>query len=168
VIDAYRQVTAEIPDAQLAMVGSMASDDPEGREYFQKTYEYADNDPDIKILSNLNNVGAIRGQRLSVAVRRLPAEVDPRGLRADDHRGAVEGTADDRWQRRRDPVADRERRLRFPRQFRRGVRGRSLEILKDPGLGKTLRPRRQGARPPRGPLAAPVRDWLDLLNRLDT
>ena len=59
VIDAYRQVTEQIPDAQLAMVGSMATDDPEGREYFQKTYEYADNDPDIKILSNLNNVGAI-------------------------------------------------------------------------------------------------------------
>ena len=48
-----------MPEAQLAMVGSMATDDPEGREYFQKTYEYADNDPDIKILSNLNNVGAI-------------------------------------------------------------------------------------------------------------
>ncbi len=59
VIDAYRQVTEQVPDAQLAMVGSMATDDPEGREYFQKTYEYADNDPDIKILSNLNNVGAI-------------------------------------------------------------------------------------------------------------
>ncbi|HWH19118.1 MAG TPA: glycosyl transferase family 1, partial [Solirubrobacterales bacterium] len=59
VIDAYREVTEQIPDAQLAMVGSMATDDPEGREYFQKTYEYADNDPDIKILSNLNNVGAI-------------------------------------------------------------------------------------------------------------
>ena len=48
-----------MPEAQLAMVGSMATDDPEGREYFQKTFEYADNDPDIKILSNLNNVGAI-------------------------------------------------------------------------------------------------------------
>ena len=58
-IDAYREVTEQVPEAQLAMVGSMATDDPEGREYFQKTYEYADNDPDIKILSNLNNVGAI-------------------------------------------------------------------------------------------------------------
>ena len=52
-------MTEQVPEAQLAMVGSMATDDPEGREYFQKTYEYADNDPDIKILSNLNNVGAI-------------------------------------------------------------------------------------------------------------
>ena len=59
VIDAYREVTEQVPEAQLAMVGSMATDDPEGREYFQKTFEYADDDPDIKILSNLNNVGAI-------------------------------------------------------------------------------------------------------------
>ena len=59
VIDAYRQVTEQVPEAQLAMVGSMATDDPEGMEYFQKTFEYADGDEDIKILSNLNNVGAI-------------------------------------------------------------------------------------------------------------
>jgi trehalose synthase len=59
VIDAYREVTAQVPEAQLAMVGSMATDDPEGMEYFQKTFEYAGGDEDIKILSNLNNVGAI-------------------------------------------------------------------------------------------------------------
>ena len=59
VIDAYRQVTAEIPEVQLALVGSMATDDPEGWEFFQRTFEYAAGDPDIKILNNLNNVGAI-------------------------------------------------------------------------------------------------------------
>ncbi|HWO84252.1 MAG TPA: glycosyltransferase, partial [Solirubrobacterales bacterium] len=59
VIDAYREVTEQVPAAQLAMVGSMATDDPEGMEYFQKTFEYAEGDEDIKILSNLNNVGAI-------------------------------------------------------------------------------------------------------------
>jgi trehalose synthase len=59
VIDAYRLVTEQIPEAQLALVGSMATDDPEGWEFFQKTFEYADSDPDIKILNNLNNVGAI-------------------------------------------------------------------------------------------------------------
>ena len=48
-----------MPEAQLALVGSMATDDPEGWEFFQKTFEYADGDPDIKILNNLNNVGAI-------------------------------------------------------------------------------------------------------------
>ena len=33
------------------------TDDPEGMEYFQKTFEYADGDPDIYILSNLNTWG---------------------------------------------------------------------------------------------------------------
>jgi trehalose synthase len=59
VIDAYREVTREAPEVQLALVGSMATDDPEGWEFFQRTFEYADSDPDIKILNNLNNVGAI-------------------------------------------------------------------------------------------------------------
>ncbi len=59
VIDAYRLVAEEMPTVQLALVGSMATDDPEGWQFFQRTYEYADSDPDIKILNNLNNVGAI-------------------------------------------------------------------------------------------------------------
>ncbi len=59
VIDAYRQVTEKHPDVQLALVGSMATDDPEGWDFFQRTFEYAADDPDIKILNNLNNVGAI-------------------------------------------------------------------------------------------------------------
>jgi trehalose synthase len=59
VIDAYREVTQEFPQVQLALVGSMATDDPEGWEFFNDTVEYAQGDPDIKILNNLNNVGAI-------------------------------------------------------------------------------------------------------------
>jgi trehalose synthase len=59
VIDAYREVTKEFPQVQLALVGSMATDDPEGWEFFNDTVEYARGDPDIKILNNLNNVGAI-------------------------------------------------------------------------------------------------------------
>jgi trehalose synthase len=59
VIDAYRKVTAELPEVQLALVGSMATDDPEGWEFFNSTMAYADGDPDVHILNNLNNVGAI-------------------------------------------------------------------------------------------------------------
>ncbi|MFL5839409.1 MAG: glycosyltransferase [Thermoleophilaceae bacterium] len=59
VIDAYRIVHDEFPRVQLALVGSMATDDPEGWEFFNDTVQYADSDPDIKILNNLNNVGAI-------------------------------------------------------------------------------------------------------------
>jgi trehalose synthase len=59
VIDAYRLVREEVDELQLALVGSMATDDPEGWEYFTRTTEYAGDDPDIYILSNLNNVGAV-------------------------------------------------------------------------------------------------------------
>ena len=59
VIDAYRLVKAEHPQLQLALVGSMAHDDPEGWEYWHQTVAYADADPDIFILSNLNNVGSV-------------------------------------------------------------------------------------------------------------
>ena len=50
---------SEHPDLQLALVGSMAHDDPEGFEYYQRTLDHAGEDPDILILSNLNNVGAV-------------------------------------------------------------------------------------------------------------
>ncbi len=59
VIDAYRLARKENDGLQLALVGAMATDDPEGWDYFQKTQEHAASDPDIKILNNLNNVGAI-------------------------------------------------------------------------------------------------------------
>ncbi len=59
VIDAYRLVKQEVAGVQLALVGSMAHDDPEGWEYWNQTVAYADGDPDIFILSNLNNVGSV-------------------------------------------------------------------------------------------------------------
>lgn len=57
VIDAYRIVKKQIPEARLALVGSMATDDPEGWDFFAKTVEHAGDDSDVLILSNLNNVG---------------------------------------------------------------------------------------------------------------
>lgn len=59
VIDAYRKVKERFPDVQLALVGSMAHDDPEGWEYYNRTVEHAAGDSDIYILSNMNNVGAV-------------------------------------------------------------------------------------------------------------
>jgi trehalose synthase len=59
VIDAYRQVKERFPDVQLALVGSMAHDDPEGWDYYNQTVAYAAGDPDIYILSNLNNIGSV-------------------------------------------------------------------------------------------------------------
>jgi trehalose synthase len=59
VIDAYRLVKQEHAGVQLALVGSMAHDDPEGWEYWNQTVAYADGDQDIFVLSNLNNVGSV-------------------------------------------------------------------------------------------------------------
>ena len=59
VIDAYRLVKRKVPELQLALVGSMATDDPEGWEFYNRTMDYAAEDQDIFILSNLNNVGAV-------------------------------------------------------------------------------------------------------------
>jgi trehalose synthase len=59
VIDAYRLVKEQRPEVQLALVGSMASDDPEGWDFYNSTLAHAAGDPDIHILNNFNNVGAI-------------------------------------------------------------------------------------------------------------
>jgi trehalose synthase len=59
VIDAYRIVKEQMPDVQLALVGSMASDDPEGWDFYNSTVAHAAGDSDIYILNNFNNVGAI-------------------------------------------------------------------------------------------------------------
>lgn len=56
VIDAYRIVKREVPKAQLALVGSMASDDPEGWYYLDKTSRHAGEDFDIHILHNFHGV----------------------------------------------------------------------------------------------------------------
>jgi trehalose synthase len=59
VIEAWRILRESHPDVQLALVGSMAHDDPEGWEYYNRTVAAAAGDPDIFILSNLNNVGSV-------------------------------------------------------------------------------------------------------------
>jgi trehalose synthase len=57
VIDAYRIVKNRVPEAQLALVGSMASDDPEGWDYYDKAVRHAGEDYDIHILHNFHGVG---------------------------------------------------------------------------------------------------------------
>jgi trehalose synthase len=59
VIDAYRIVKARVPEVQLALVGSMASDDPEGWYYLDKTIRHAGEDFDIHILHNFHGVGPL-------------------------------------------------------------------------------------------------------------
>jgi trehalose synthase len=59
VIDAYRIAKRDVSGLQLAMIASMASDDPEGLEYLTKTEEHRHDDPDVFLLSNLQDVGAL-------------------------------------------------------------------------------------------------------------
>ncbi len=56
VIDVYRLIKKKIPNVQLLLIGSMASDDPEGWIYFEKTARYAGEDYDIYLLTNLVGV----------------------------------------------------------------------------------------------------------------
>jgi trehalose synthase len=58
VIDAYRIVKREVPEVQLALVGSMAADDPEGWTYLDRTIRHAGEDLDIHVLHNFHGVGA--------------------------------------------------------------------------------------------------------------
>ena len=75
VVDVYRTVKAKHPDVQLALVGSMASDDPEGWDYLEQVIAYVGGDPDVFILSNLDNVGSVEINALPEPRRRDHAEV---------------------------------------------------------------------------------------------
>ena len=59
VIEAYRLVKEEVPDLKLALVGSMALDDPEGWEVYRQIKEAASEDPDIDIFTNLTGVSNV-------------------------------------------------------------------------------------------------------------
>ena len=58
VIEAYKIVKKQVPEVQLALVGSMATDDPEGWIYLDKTSRRAGEDSDIYILHNFHGVNA--------------------------------------------------------------------------------------------------------------
>jgi trehalose synthase len=166
VIDAYRMVKESLPDVQLALVGSMASDDPEGWDYFNATVAHAGGDADVHILNNFNNVGAIEvnafqshsdvlvqkstregfGLTVSEAIWKarpfIGGDVGGIPLQIEDHVtgflvGSVEQCAE-----------------------------RALEILRDPGLGKSLG--RRGKEHVRQHFLTPryLRDYLRIFTEL--
>jgi trehalose synthase len=59
VINAYRLAKEEIPDLQLALLGSMALDDPEGWDIYNEIRQEGDKDPDLFVATNLTGVGNI-------------------------------------------------------------------------------------------------------------
>ena len=162
VIDAYRQVTEELPDVQLALVGSMATDDPEGWEFFNSTMAYADGDPDIHILNNLNNVGAIE-------VNAFQSQADV-VIQKSTREGFGLTVSEALWKGRPFIGGDVGG---IPLQVQDGETGylvsspeecadRSLRILREPDLGKRLG--RAGKEHVRTHFLTPrlLRDWLKL------
>ena len=57
VIRIYQELKAEFPGLQLVLAGSMATDDPEGMQYWEKSLRRAGEDPDVFILNNYHNIG---------------------------------------------------------------------------------------------------------------
>jgi len=59
VVEAYRQVRQDVPELQLALVASMATDDPEGWEMYRLIRKAIDGDKRIHIFTNLIGVGNV-------------------------------------------------------------------------------------------------------------
>jgi trehalose synthase len=138
VIDAYRVVKERFPEVQLALVGSMASDDPEGWDYFNATVAHAAGDPDVHILNNFNNVGAIE-------VNAFQSQSDVL-IQKSTREGFGLTVSEAIWKGR--PFVGGNV-GGIPLQVENGVSGflvdtaqecaeRTMEILDDPGLGRRL------------------------------
>lgn len=56
---AYRLVRREVPNVHLALVSSMALDDPEGWDVYQQVRAASDGDPAIHVFTSLTGVGTI-------------------------------------------------------------------------------------------------------------
>ncbi len=166
VIDAYRIVKRELPAVQLALVGSMATDDPEGWDFFNATVSHADGDPDIHILNNFNNVGAIEVNAFQshsdVLVQKSIREgfgltVSEAIWKARPFIGGAVGGI---------PLQVEDGRSGFLVDSVEQCAQRAIEILRDPTLGKALG--RAGKEHVRTHFLMPrlLRDWLRIMTNL--
>jgi trehalose synthase len=166
VIDAYRGVRAVFPDVQLALVGSMAHDDPEGWDFYNQTVAYAQGDPDIYILSNLNNVGSVEVNAFQVC----SAAVIQKSIRE----GFGLTVSEALWKGR--PVVAgrvggivsqiRDRETGFLVDSARECADACLEILADPDWARAMALRGKEEVRRRFLMPRLLRDWLILCNRL--
>jgi trehalose synthase len=167
VIDAYRIVKEQVPDVQLALVGSMATDDPEGWDFFNATVAHADGDPDIHILNNLNNVGAIE-------VNAFQSHADV-VIQKSTREGFGLTVSEAIWKARPFIGGDVGG---IPLQIKDGETGflvstveqcaqRAIEFLQDPTLGIQLG--RAGKESVRKKFLSPrlLRDWLELFESIE-
>ena len=58
VVEAWRLARREVPGLQLALVGSMAEDDPEGLEIYEQVRAATSEEADCHLLTNLQGIGA--------------------------------------------------------------------------------------------------------------
>ncbi len=58
-VDVYRIVKKEIPQVQLLLIAGMATDDPEGWLYLEKTARHIGEDPDVHLLTDLKGVNEL-------------------------------------------------------------------------------------------------------------
>jgi trehalose synthase len=166
VIDAYKLVKEEIPQVQLALVGSMASDDPEGWDFYNATVAHADGDPDIFILNNFNNVG-------SIEVNAFQSQADV-VVQKSIREGFGLTVSEALWKARPFIGGDVGG---IPLQVENGITGylvqspeqcaaRCVDILQDPALGKALG--RRGKAHVRKHFLTPryLRDYLEIFSEL--
>jgi trehalose synthase len=166
VIDAYRIVKEQFPAVQLALVGSMASDDPEGWDFFNATIAHAGGDEDIHILNNFNNVG-------SIEVNAFQSHADV-VIQKSTREGFGLTVSEALWKAR--PFIGGNV-GGIPLQVENGISGylvsdvetcaaRSLDILRDPALGKALG--RRGKEHVRKHFLTPryLRDYLRIFGEL--
>ena len=166
VIDAYRLVVRELPGVQLALVGSMATDDPEGWDYLNATIAHAGGDPDVHILNNFNSVGAIE-------VNAFQSQADVL-IQKSTREGFGLTVSEALWKGRPFIGGDVGG---IPTQVEHGVSGflvstveqcaqHAIEVLRDPELGKSLG--RAGKEHVRAHFLTPrlLRDWLRIFTDL--
>ena len=59
VVEAYKIAEKKIPGLQLVLIGSMASDDPEGQQIFDEVKRHANGDKNIFLLTNRDGINDI-------------------------------------------------------------------------------------------------------------
>ena len=166
VIDVYRNVKKEFPDTQLVMVGSMAHDDPEGMEYYQRTRDHAGDDPDIHLLSNLDGVGNVEVN----AFQRTATVILQKSLREGFGLTVAEGL----WKSR--PVIGGNV-GGIPLQIEDGVTGylvsnveectdRTLAVMRHPDRAKSMTERGREAVRHKFLSTGNLRNYLNLFNSL--
>jgi len=168
VIEAFRLVRDEVPGLQLALVGSMALDDPQGWEVYRQISDAGRDDPGIHVFTNLTGVGNVEVN----AFQRFSSVMIQKSIREGFGLTVTEAL----W-KGRPTVAGNVGGI--PLQIKDGEDGflvdsseecaqRCIEILADPELGKRLG--RAGKEHARRHFLSPrlLRDWLELFNELDT